>query len=64
GRYLGFFSSSPRLLYPLCSTRFEIDISQIPKGSYRARVAFKSEEITVFSTEYAISVPEALDRKN
>jgi hypothetical protein len=60
GALLYSFLGEKKLLHPSCSSKFEIDISPVPKGLYKMRLFLKDGEKNLFSTDYHLEIPEML----
>jgi hypothetical protein len=56
GRFIGRFESRRTRIYPGCSVRHQIDLSDVPKGDYKAVVVADNGDENVFGAEYTLSV--------
>jgi len=56
GTYMGRFESMRQRIYPGCSTRNEIDLTNVPRGEYKALVVADNGDENVFGAEYSIEL--------
>lgn len=56
GLSLGRFEGNRMRLYPECSGRFQIDLSQLAKGDYNALVVADNGDEHVFGSQYKLAV--------
>ncbi len=60
GERLNTYPGEQRILHPLCSAKFDVDVTSVKRGTYRARFTLRQEDKSIFSTEYPIEIPDAL----
>lgn len=58
GVALGRFEGGRRRIYPECSTRIKIDVSELPPGRYQAMVVADAGEEDVFGARYELEIKE------
>ncbi len=60
GELLNTYPGEQRLLHPLCSAKFDVDITSVKRGAYKARFILRQGNKSIFSTEYPVEIPDAL----
>jgi hypothetical protein len=56
GATVGRFSSAKQRLYPGCSARFTVDLTDVPKGSYDALIVVDNGDDNVFGTQARVEI--------
>jgi hypothetical protein len=56
GEKVGRFESSKKRIYPGCSVRHEVDLTDIPKGKYKALVVADNGDEYVFGAKYDFGI--------
>lgn len=57
GQGKGKFYANQAGCYPSCSVRYEIDLTQLPSGSYPAILVLDQGENAVFGAQYTLDIP-------
>jgi hypothetical protein len=56
GTELGRFESGKRRIYPGCSVRYKVDLTDVPKGKYKALVVADNGDEYVFGAKYDLEI--------
>lgn len=56
GTSIGRFEAGRRGMYPGCSTRFQVDLSQVAPGKYKALVVADNGDEYVFGARYELEI--------
>jgi hypothetical protein len=56
GAYIGRFDAERSRLFPGCSARFKVDLSQVPRGVYQALIVADNGDDSVFGAQYQLNV--------
>lgn len=56
GIYIGRFEGHRLRIYPGCSVRHRIDLTEVPKGEYKALVIVDNGDEKVFGAQYALEI--------
>ena len=56
GNRIGRFESLKKRIYPECSVRHEVDLSQVPQGNYKALVVVDNGDEHVFGAQYDLGI--------
>jgi hypothetical protein len=56
GASIGRFEGSRLRLFPGCSARFKVDLSQVPLGEYKALTVADNGDDYVFGTQYNLEI--------
>jgi len=54
GRYIGRFDDSKKRIYPGTSVRYKVDLSDVPKGSYKALIVADCGGNYIFGANYTL----------
>lgn len=57
GTSLGRFEGGQFRIYPGCSVRYQIDLSEVPPGKYRALIVADNGDEYVFGAQYDLELP-------
>lgn len=58
GASLGRFEGGRVRIYPGCSVRYQIDLSEVPPGKYRALIVADNGDEYVFGAQYDLELPQ------
>jgi len=56
GTELGRFESGKRRIYPSCSVRYKVDLTDVPEGKYKALVVADNGDEYVFGAKYDLGI--------
>lgn len=56
GHKMGRFESGKKRIYPECSVRHQVDLSQVPQGNYKALVVVDNGDEHVFGAQYDLGI--------
>ena len=56
GNKIGRFESAKKRIYPECSVRHQVDLSQVPQGNYKALVVVDNGDEHVFGAQYDLGL--------
>ena len=56
GNKMGRFESQKKRIYPECSVRYEVDLTEVPTGDYRALVVLDNGDEHVFGAQYNLGI--------
>lgn len=56
GNKMGRFESRKERIYPECSVRYDVDLTEVPTGDYRALVVLDNGDEHVFGAQYDLGI--------
>ena len=58
GQQMGHFEQDAVRIFPTCSSRYHLDISNLKQGNYQALVVFDDDDHFAFGSEYQLEISE------
>ena len=56
GKNIGRFESEKKIFYPGCSVRYSLDLTEVPKGEYKALVIVDNGDENLFGAQYQLDI--------
>ena len=56
GEDIGRFESEKKIIYPGCSVRYSLDLTEVPKGEYKALVIVDNGDENLFGAQYMLNI--------
>jgi hypothetical protein len=56
GKSLGRFAAERSRIFPACSTKFEMNLAQVPAGKYRALAVADNRDESIFGAQYQLEL--------